>query len=219
VFTGLIEEIGEIAGVRETTTGRRLRVRAERVLDGLVEGDSVSISGVCQTVVALPEPGCFVVHAVPETLRRTTLAGLKQGSPVNLERAARVGDRLGGHIVNGHIDATARILEARRSGGETAYRIELPAGIARYVVEKGSIAVDGVSLTVGEVDSGSFRVYIIPETLERTLFGRYRAGDRVNLEADVLAKYVERVLGPHQGSAALARLEAWSEEGEHGAEQ
>lgn len=194
MFTGLIEERGEILGVSDAPAGRRLRVRGPLVAADLVPGASIAISGVCQTVTGPPDAGTFEVVAVPETLRRTTLGSLRPGSPVNLERALRAGARLGGHWVNGHVDTTAAVEEIGRAGREYHFRVALPESIAPYVVEKGSIAVDGVSLTVGEVDAAGFRVYIIPETRARTLFELYRVGDRVNLEADILAKYVERAL-------------------------
>ncbi len=195
MFTGLIEELGEIVRTTETPEGRRIAVRALQVREGLRTGDSVAINGACQTVTALPGSGVFEVLAVGETLRRTTLGSLRPGAKVNLERPLRVGDRLGGHWVNGHVDTTATVEEVLRSGDDLSVRIALPPAIARYAVEKGSIAVDGVSLTVGEVDAEAFHVHIIPETWHRTLFGSYRVGTVVNLEADILAKYVERALG------------------------
>lgn len=222
VFTGLIEELGTIEQAADEPGGRRIRVRAARTREDLVLGASIAINGACQTVVGLPAGDAFEVIAVEETLRRTTLARLRAGLPVNLERPLRVGDRLGGHWVSGHIDTTGAVLAIDDRGRDLAYRIELPEGIRGFVVEKGSIAIDGVSLTVGEVDERSFRVYIIPETRGRTLFSGYRVGDRVNLEADLLAKYVHRALGlsagAHEaggtrprgwGDAARRVLEAW----------
>jgi riboflavin synthase len=194
VFTGLIEELGAIVGVADGPDGRRLRVRATGLGPDLSPGASIAVNGVCQTVTAGAGTAEFELLAVGETLRRTTFAALRVGRPVNLERPLRVGDRLDGHWVNGHVDCTARILEIRRQGRDFSFRIDLPAAIARFVVEKGSIAVDGVSLTVGEVKSDSFRLYIIPETRERTLFGTYREGDEVNIEADILAKYAAKAL-------------------------
>jgi riboflavin synthase len=194
VFTGLIQELGTLIRADSAPEGRRLRIRAPGTASSLRSGDSVAVNGVCQTVTGPVASGVFETTAVPETLRRTTLGALHAGARVQLELPLRPGDRLGGHWVNGHVDAVASILEIRPGGRDAAFRMALPSAIAPYVVEKGSIAVDGVSLTVGEVDARSFRVYIIPETLERTLFGAYRVGDRVNLEADLLAKYVERIL-------------------------
>jgi riboflavin synthase len=186
--------MGEILRVTDGADGRRLRVRAPSLAAALRAGDSVAINGVCQTVSGPPRDGAFEVVAVAETLRRTTFGALGAGAPVHLEAALRVGDALGGHWVNGHVDARGEIREIRREGDDVAFVITLPPAIAPYVVEKGSIAVDGVSLTVGQVSAREFRVYIIPETRQRTLFGRYRVGDAVNLEADVLAKYVEKIL-------------------------
>jgi riboflavin synthase len=194
VFTGLIEEMGEITGVAEGADGRCLRVRAAKVAPTLGPGASVAVNGVCQTVTGLPGPAEFEVIAVGETLRRTTLGSFRPGRRVNLERPLRIGDRLDGHWVNGHVDGKGRILEVGRHGRDVSFRVALPDGLGRYVVEKGSIAVDGVSLTVGEVDAGSFRVYVIPKTREVTLFGTYRAGDEVNIEADILAKYAAKAM-------------------------
>jgi len=194
VFTGLIEEMGEITGVTGGVDGRSLRVRAARVGPTLMPGASIAVNGVCQTVTGLSGPTEFAITAVGETLRRTTLGSFRPGRRVNLERPLRVGDRLDGHWVNGHVDGKGRILEVRREGCDVSFRVGLPAGLGRFVVEKGSIAVDGVSLTVGEVDADSFRIYIIPKTRELTLFGTYRAGDEVNIEADILAKYAAKAM-------------------------
>jgi riboflavin synthase len=207
VFTGLIEELGEVVAARDGAGGRHLRVRGGPTLAGLAPGASVAICGVCQTVVTLPAADQFEVIAVGETLRRTTLGSFRPGQRVNLERPLRVGDRLDGHWVNGHIDGTGRVVEVRRDGRDFSFRIALPAGVERFVVEKGSIAVDGVSLTVGEVGTGDFRVYIIPETRERTLFGTYHEGSEVNIEADILAKYAAKAFAGGAGANG-----AWSPE-------
>jgi riboflavin synthase len=224
MFTGLIEEKGRVEAVAETGEGRRLRIRAETAGADLRPGDSIAVNGVCQTVVRSLDRNEFEVVAVPETLARTTLAALRPGNPVNLERPLRVGDRLGGHWVNGHVDATGVIEEIRERDREHAVRVSMPPELARFVVEKGSIAVDGVSLTVGQVRESepgcSFWVHIIPETRARTLFGSYRTGDRVNLEVDILGKYVERALagrGIEEPSrrpsrSILEMLERWGEE-------
>ena len=212
MFTGLIQEMGEIVRVHDGADGRRLRVRAPGLAGGLRAGDSVAINGVCQTVSGPPGDGVFEVVAVAETLRRTTFASLRAGSPVHLEAALRLGDPLGGHWVNGHVDAQGTIREIRREGDDVTFVISLPDAIAPYVVEKGSIAIDGVSLTVGEVGRGAFRVYLIPETLRRTRFGAYRVGEAVNLEADVIAKYVEQMVRgrkPDGGGAVGRILEEW----------
>jgi riboflavin synthase len=212
VFTGLIEEMGEITGVTDGVDGRSLRVRAARVGPTLMSGASIALNGVCQTVTDLPGPTEFAVTAVGETLRRTTLGSFRPGRRVNLERPLRVGDRLDGHWVNGHVDGTGRILEVRHEGRDVSFRVGLPPGLGRFVVEKGSIAVDGVSLTVGEVETDSFRVYIIPKTRELTLFGTYRAGDEVNIEADILAKYAAKAMaegGRAAGGRGTEGLGAW----------
>ncbi len=201
VFTGLIEELGEVTVAVDGPAGRRLRLRAPRVGPTLQPGASIAINGVCQTVTACLAPDEFEVVAVGETLRRTTFGALRPGQQVNLERPLRVGDRLDGHWVNGHVDGRGRILEIQREARDLSFRVGLPAGLDRFVVEKGSIAVDGVSLTVGEVDAGSCRVHIIPETRERTLFGTYRAGDEVNVEADILAKYAAKALAAGASAA------------------
>lgn len=215
MFTGLVQELGEIVRVNDGAEGRRLLVRAPRIGSALRPGDSVAINGVCQTVSGPPRDEAFEVVAVTETLRRTTFAALRPGSAVHLEAALRLGDPLGGHWVNGHVDAQGSIREIRRQGPDVAFAVSLPESIALYVVEKGSIAIDGVSLTVGEVGRSEFRVYIIPETQRRTLFGRYRVGDAVNLEADVLAKYVERMIrGPERDRPGQAP--AWGDAADAG---
>ena len=212
MFTGLIEEMGEVVRAVDEAGGRRLRVHAPRVARDLERGASVAINGVCQTVTTLPGPDQFEVLAVAETLRRTTIAGLAAGRHVNLELSLRAGDRLGGHWVNGHVDCTTTIEEMRRSGADARFLFGLPPVLARYVVEKGSIAVDGVSLTVGGVTPSTFEVFVIPETRARTLFGRYAVGDRVNLEADILAKYVEGALGLDPLRDAPRAAAAWGSE-------
>lgn len=222
MFTGLIEEMGEVTRVRETSLGKKLEIRAATILRDLREGDSLAVNGVCQTLAGVPGPDRVEVVAVAETLRRTTFSRLGPGSRVNLERPLRLGDRLGGHWVNGHVDGTGGIEAVERIGRDLRFTVSVPADLARYVVEKGSVAVDGVSLTVGRVEdspSGEgesrFTVHIIPETASRTLFGRYAKGDRVNLEVDILAKYVERALGmadPGRRGEASG-LSGWSSAG------
>lgn len=213
MFTGLVEELGTVLQTRDEAEGRRILIRAARVADGMVRGDSISVNGACQTVSSEPTDDRFEVVAVGETLRRTNLGSLRPGSQVNLERPLRIGDRLGGHWVNGHVDATTPVLGIRRTDKDRLFRIGLPGGLVRYVVEKGSIAVDGVSLTVGEVGDDQFHVYVIPETWERTLFGAYRVGDHVNLEVDILAKYVERALGRGASADSSAGEGGWASAG------
>jgi riboflavin synthase len=218
MFTGLVTEIGTIAQVREIPAGRLFRVRAPETARGMKPGDSVAVNGTCLTAESFPSPDVLEATAGGETLRRTTLGSLRLGSRVHLEPALRLGDRMGGHWVNGHVDVVAAVLSVRRLGNDACVELELPGALAPYVVEKGSIAVDGVSLTVGAVTARGFEVHIIPATEARTLFAEYRPGTRVNLEADIMAKYVERVLLVREGGArAAATLAAWvgEEEGSH----
>ncbi len=195
MFTGIIEEVGEVVGLEELGADARLAVRGPLVTSDAGMGDSIAVDGVCLTVAGLPGDGTFVVDAMPETLRRTALGGLVVGSPVNLERALAVGGRLGGHVVQGHIDGVGRILAREPGARWDDVEIALPRGLARYVAEKGSIAVSGISLTVTHVSDEAFGVSLIPTTLAHTTLGRLAAGDLVNLEVDVLAKYAERLLG------------------------
>jgi riboflavin synthase len=193
VFTGIVEELGEVVAVERHGGSARLRVRGPRVAAAAEHGESIAVNGVCLTVIDAAD-GEFAADVMAETLRRSSLGALPPGRPVNLERAARLDSRLGGHLVQGHVDGVGEILE--RTPGEhwELVRVSLPAGLARYVVEKGSIAVDGVSLTVVDVSDAAFSVGLIPTTLDLTTLGRKQPGDPVNLEVDVLAKYVERLL-------------------------
>jgi riboflavin synthase len=193
VFTGIVEELGEITAVEQLPNAARLTVRGPVVTADAAHGDSIAVSGVCLTVVAVSGAE-FTVDVVHETLRRSRLAKIAPGERVNLERATAVGDRLGGHIMQGHVDGTGVFL-SRDADGLT--RFALPSHLARYVVEKGSIAVDGISLTVASVTNDEFTVALIPTTLELTTMGRAEPGDLVNLEVDVVAKYVEKLAMPH----------------------
>lgn len=193
MFTGLIADVGEVLELRRDQDGMRLRI-ATALAGQLARGDSIAVNGVCLTATAVAQ-GAFATEAMRETLQRSALGALRQGSGVNLELAVRVGDRLGGHIVQGHVDATGTVLEVLADGFARRVRIAAPASALRYVVHKGSIAVDGVSLTVASLDERSFEVSLIPETLQRSTLGALRSGDRVNLEVDLLAKYVERLIG------------------------
>ena len=204
MFTGLIEEIGTIRDRTDVDGAARLTVAAEIVLDDVALGDSIAVSGVCLTVAEILD-GAFLADVMPETLARTKLGELVAGSQVNLERAAQVGSRLGGHIVQGHVDGTARVLSTHDGSAWRVVRFSLPAELAPLVTRKGSIAIDGVSLTVSGVsDAGEpeqwFEVSLIPETLEATTLGALTAGDRVNLETDILARHVERMLAFGQGA-------------------
>ena len=193
MFTGIVERTGRVARSVPRGAGVRLTIVTARPLARLRHGESVAVNGACLTVTARRERR-FTVDVSPETLRRTTLAGLRPGARVNLERALRVGDRLGGHVVQGHVDGVGTLEAIRPDAGWVAYRFRAPAALAPYLVEKGSIAVDGVSLTVFACRGPRFTVALIPHTLARTTLGDHRPGARVNLEADVLLKHVEAML-------------------------
>ena len=188
MFTGIVEEVGTVAAVRPGG----LSIRAAKVMDGLGPGDSISVSGACLTVTARDET-TFSVDVVPETLRRTNLGELTEGARVNLERGMAVNGRFDGHIVQGHVDATGTIESITDDAEALIVTVKAPGGFMRYVVEKGFVAVDGTSLTVVDCTRDRFVVTIIPHTRANTAFGARRAGDRVNLEADIVAKYVERL--------------------------
>lgn len=193
MFTGIVEELGSVQSIEHGVESAVLRIRGPLVVSDATPGASISCNGVCLTVVDHDQTS-FSVDVMAESLRRSSLGELAEGSPVNLERAMAANGRFGGHVVQGHVDGTARILA--RTPGERweVVRFELPAGLARYVVEKGSITIDGVSLTVSAIGEDFFEVSLIPTTLELTTLGSKQVGDRVNLEVDVLAKYVEKML-------------------------
>jgi riboflavin synthase len=193
VFTGIVEELGEVVARDDLADAARLRVRGPLVTSDVAAGDSIAVNGVCLTVVDSAD-GTFSADVMRETLSRSSLGALAVGSPVNLERAVRVQDRLGGHLVQGHVDGTGQILAIEPAEHWTVVTVSLPAELARYVVEKGSITVDGVSLTVSAVGHTEFQVSLIPTTLERTTLGRKSVADAVNLEVDITAKYVEKLL-------------------------
>ena len=202
MFTGIIEEIGIIDSIMRGSRSAVLRVRASKVLDGTAVGDSIAVNGVCLTVSAL-HSGAFSSDAMPETLARSALGSLRPGSQVNLERALAAGGRFGGHIVQGHVDATGRILGIRQD--DNAYRIIVGTdpGTLRYIVGKGSIAINGVSLTVSDVSASSFEVSVIPHTAASTTLLMLRSGDAVNLETDIIGRYVERFLSLEKGSGGI----------------
>jgi riboflavin synthase len=195
MFTGLVQATGVVRAIEPGPDGARVRVETALGRE-LSPGDSVAVSGVCLTAVEA-DRGSFAADVVAETLRRSALGALRPGARVNLELPLRAGDRLGGHLVQGHVDGVGTVDAAREEGLGRVLRIAAPAELRRYVVEKGSIAVDGVSLTVAEVDDEAFEVALIPETLERTTLGAVAIGDAVNLEVDVLAKYVEKLARAH----------------------
>ena len=193
MFTGIVEERGTVASVEPLTNAERIAIRGSVVLADVRPGDSIAVNGVCLTVVDIGTD-TFTADVMEETLKRSSLGAAGVGSEVNLERAARLDSRLGGHLVQGHVDGTGEVLVIEPDPHWTLMRISLPAGLARYVVEKGSITVDGVSLTVVGVDDVGFSVSLIPTTLAETTLGSRRVGDTVNLEVDAIAKYVERLM-------------------------
>lgn len=193
MFTGLVEELGKVEEVAMLDGGgARITIKAE-LSDSVAPGESVSVNGVCLTAVD-PGNGLFSADAMGETLERSSLGSLCGGDQVNLELALRAGGRLGGHIVQGHVDAVGKVVAAREDANARVVRIEADDSVMRYVVEKGSITVDGVSLTVAALSDDWFEVWLIPETRQRTRLGSIEPGERVNLEADVLAKYVEKLI-------------------------
>jgi riboflavin synthase len=193
MFTGLIEEQGQIVSREPSGDGERVTVMAKKVLEGSQHGDSISVSGVCLTVVAMDD-NSFTADVMAETLRHSTAGEWVAGQPVNLERAAAVGDRLGGHIVQGHIDGTTEVLSITPGDQWSVIRFSLSPDIAPLVAMKGSIALDGVSLTVSGVDREWCEVSLIPETLEVTTLGSLKVGDRVNVETDIVARHVQRLM-------------------------
>jgi riboflavin synthase len=203
LFTGIVEDLGEVEAVDQQGDFAVIHVRSSVVTSDARIGDSICVSGVCLTVTSLigsqPETGGspptgFTADVMGETLRHSSLKSLSPGTPVNLERSVRLEDRLGGHLVQGHTDGTGTIQSRVSHADWDVVRVSLPADLARYVVHKGSITVDGISLTVSDIDEDWFEISLIPETLKRTTLGAKQPGDEVNLEVDVIAKYVERLL-------------------------
>ncbi|OYD85451.1 MULTISPECIES: riboflavin synthase [Azospirillum] len=193
MFTGIITDVGRVRAV-ERQGDTRFTVETAFAMETVPIGASIANNGVCLTVVE-KGPGWFAVQASAETLSKTTLGGWAEGTRINLERALKVGDELGGHIVSGHVDGVASVVEVRADGESKRFTFEAPASLAKYIASKGSVALDGVSLTVNEVDGARFGVNIIPHTQDATTFGALKAGDRVNLEIDMLARYVARLAG------------------------
>jgi riboflavin synthase len=198
MFTGIVAELGEVAGIEQRGDAARLTIQGST--DGVSPGDSIAVNGVCLTVTGILDgnPNAFTADVMGETLNRSSLGALTPGAPVNLEQSVRLADRLGGHLMQGHVDATGTIIARSPAEHWDQVRISLPAGISRYVVHKGSIAVDGISLTVSALgppgEETWFEVCLIPETLKRTTMGARQPGEVVNLEVDVIAKYVERLM-------------------------
>jgi len=193
MFTGIIEEMGAVTAVEKTLTGMKLRILASTIMDDLKVGDSVSVNGACLTVVSVGQQE-FTVDISAETLSVTSLGSLTTGAPVNLERAMKIHQRIGGHLVAGHVDAMGMIRSRRQEGNTLLLTIEAPKEILRYCIQKGSITVDGISLTINELTDRSFDVAIIPHTAKVTTLGLKQVGDTVNLESDLIGKYVERLL-------------------------
>ena len=214
MFTGLIEDLGTVRELRKGSDSARLSVVTAIPMDELELGESIAVNGICLTVTSFGG-GSFMADVSPETLGRSNLGALLPGSRVNLERALRLGDRLGGHWVSGHVDAVGSLEQAQRDGNAWRLTVRLPAEVNRYVVEKGSVAVDGISLTVNSVGDETFSVAIIPHTLALTTLKEAKVGARVNIETDILGKYVERLLGrsPRSESRAPVDLEFLAKHG------
>ena len=197
MFTGIIEELGRIRAIEKRGQDARIIIEARTVTEGSHDGDSISVNGVCLTALAM-QPDSFAADVSKETLFRSTLGDLKEGSPVNLERAVTPATRLGGHIVQGHVDARGQFLASENHGDSWTFRFAYPREIAPYVVFKGSVAVEGISLTIAGLTDEYFEIAVIPKTFEVTNFSQLKPGDAVNLEADVIAKYVERILSERE---------------------
>ncbi len=206
MFTGLVEEMGRVKALRRDAGEARLTISASTVLGGTVLGDSICVNGVCLTVVDLGE-SAFSADVAVETLKVTNLGELKVGVQVNLERALQLSARIGGHLVTGHVDAVGRIRDKRHEGNGWRVFIDAPEAVLRYVIKKGSIAIDGISLTVADVDTSGFSIAMIPHTAKLTTLGFKSAGDSVNLESDIIGKYIERLLsGRMEGGLSLEFL-------------
>jgi len=217
LFTGIVEELGKLRKIQRGSDSAKLTIEGSVVLNDVRLGDSIAVNGVCLTVVRYNDR-FFDVEVMAETLRKTNLEELKPGDLVNLERALRVGDRLGGHIVSGHIDGVGEIVSQQREDIAILTDIRAPAGVMKYVVKKGSVAVDGISLTVVDCTDEMFRVSLIPHTARMTTLGYKKVGDRVNLESDIIGRYVERLMnfretGRDKGSGGPLTLDFLAEKG------
>lgn len=204
MFTGIIEETGIIKNIKKGASSAVLTIKASKVLEDISLGDSIAVNGVCLTATSFTQ-GIFTADVMHETLERSSLGKLHTGSPVNLERAMKADGRFGGHIVAGHIDGTGTITDIRRDDNAVWYTIKAPEHIMRYIVEKGSIAIDGISLTVAYEETDTFKVSIIPHTLSETALYIKKSGDIVNLENDCIGKYVEKLLKPYGKSGSITR--------------
>lgn len=204
MFTGIIEEIGRINAIRHGAHSAVLIINASDIMGDVHIGDSIAVNGVCLTVTAFTKEG-FCADVMHETLKRSSLAALKSGSVVNLERAMAVGGRFGGHIVAGHVDGVGTICEVTKDDNAVWYRIKAEDKVLRYIVEKGSVAIDGISLTVAKVTASDFSVSIIPHTAGQTILSAKKAGDIVNIENDVIGKYVEKLLMPYEPDKTEAK--------------
>ena len=193
MFTGIIEEIGAVNSIQKTASAAKLNIKCKKILQDVHLGDSIAVNGVCLTVTAFDDGG-FTADVMHETLNRSSLGSLKSGSHVNLERAMAAGGRFGGHIVSGHIDGTGKITKLEQDANAIWYTIQCEQRLLRYIIEKGSIAIDGISLTVAKVTGDAFSVSIIPHTLDQTILTEKKPGHTVNLENDCIGKYVERLM-------------------------
>lgn len=203
MFTGIIEEIGYVKRINQQSRSAQIEIKADKVLGDVAVGDSIAVNGVCLTVVAFDSQH-FTADVMPETISKTNLRELKPGSPVNLERALKLGGRLGGHIVQGHVDAIGTIVEKQILEIAIIYRIATEPELLQYVVPKGSVAIDGVSLTVVDVFQDSFTVSLIPHTAHETVLGEKKPGDRVNLESDIIGRYVKHLMNRNHGEERQA---------------
>jgi len=204
MFTGIIEELGRVREIEKRGEDARIVIEARTVTEGSSDGDSIAVNGVCLTALDVKSDS-FAADVSKETLSRSTLGNLKSGSPVNLERAVTPATRLGGHIVQGHVDARGKFLGSENHGESWTFRFAYPKEIARYLVFKGSVAVEGISLTIANLTDDYFEIAVIPKTFEVTNFSQLKPGDEVNLEVDVIAKYVERMLTTSAVSSPLQR--------------
>ncbi|MGB4092808.1 MAG: riboflavin synthase [Ruminococcus flavefaciens] len=212
MFTGIIEEVGTVKTVQHSGNSSFIRIEAKKILEDVRLGDSIAVNGVCLTVTHF-DSTTFQADVMNETLSRSSLGSLRNGSPVNLERAMAAGGRFGGHIVSGHIDGTGTVSDIRNDGIAVWYTVSAKPEILRYIVEKGSIAIDGISLTVAKVTDNSFSVSIIPHTASVTILGTKKTGDIVNLENDIVGKYVEKLMKPADSPQSGLNMEMLAKNG------